>query len=119
MLFHSIADRFLKETQSMLFTSLLHRRRPQVRHGSRRPSRTRLLLEWLEPRSLLSVVNVNTDTDLTAPHTETTIAVNPTNPLNLIGSANDSQSIFNAGGQIVSATQYSRAHVTFDGGQTW
>jgi len=119
MLFHSIADRFLKETQSMLFTSLLHRRRPQVRHASRRPSRTRLLLEWLEPRSLLSVVNVNTDTDLTAPHTETTIAVNPTNPLNLIGSANDSQSIFNAGGQIVSATQYSRAHVTFDGGQTW
>jgi hypothetical protein len=91
--------------------------RPSLRSG--RATRTRLLLEWLEPRNLLSVVNVNTDTDLTAPHNETTIAVNPTNPLNLIGSAGDYQSIFNSSGQIVGATVYPRAHVTFDGGQTW
>src|SRR5437763_8807669 len=85
----------------------------------RRPSRPRLLLECLESRTLPSTLNVNTDSDLTAPHAETTIAVNPTNPLNLIGSAGDYQVVFDSGGQVVSATDYSRAHVTFDGGRTW
>jgi hypothetical protein len=119
MSFHYIADRFLKETQSMLLPTLLHRRQRQVRRARRRPSPTRLLLEWLEPRNLLSVMNVNTDSDLSAPHPETSIAVNPTNPLNLIGSAGDYQIVYNSSGQFVSSTGYSRAHVTFDGGQTW
>src|SRR5439155_18264165 len=109
----------LKETQSMLFPSLELRRTRHARRAPRRPSRTRLLLEWLEPRNLMSVMNVNTDTDLSAPHNETTIAVNPTNPQNLIGSANDYQIVYGPSGQLVSATLYSRAHVTFDGGQTW
>jgi hypothetical protein len=119
MPFHYNADRFLKETQSMLFDTLLDRRQRQVRRAPPRRSPTRLLLEWLEPRNLLSVINVNTDTDLSAPHNETTIAVNPTNPLNLIGSANDFQAVYNSSGGVVTLTIYSRAHVTFDGGQTW
>src|SRR5205823_1196887 len=101
------------------FTTLLHRRQQKVRRAPCRPWRTRLLLESLEPRNLLSVLNVNTDTDLSAPHNETTIAVSPTNPQNLIGSANDYQIVYGPSGQLVSATLYSRAHVTFDGGQTW
>jgi hypothetical protein len=63
--------------------------------------------------------NVNTDCEgVPGPHNETTIAVNPTNPLNMIGSANDYQERISRGGQV-NETQYSRAHVTFDGGQTW
>src|SRR5712692_9587896 len=103
----------------MLFPTLLRRRQWQVRRAPRRPSRTRLRLESLEPRNLLSVMNVNTDTDLSAPHNETTIAVNPTNPQNLIGSANDYQYVYSSSGGVISHTLYSRAHVTFDGGQTW
>ena len=64
------------------------------------------------------MLNVNTDTDLSAPHNETTIAVNPTNPLNIIASANDYQLTLSSGG-TVKETIFSRAHVTFDGGQTW
>jgi hypothetical protein len=119
MSFHYDADRFLKETQSMLFPTLRHRRTRQARRAPRRPSPTRLLLEWLEPRNLLSVMNVNTDTDLTAPHAETSIAVNPTNPLNMIGNVADYQAVFSPSGQLLSVTEYSRAHVTFDGGKTW
>jgi BNR/Asp-box repeat len=65
--------------------------------------------------------NVNTDSEVDlvpGPHSETTIAVNPTNPLNMIGSANDHQERLSSGGHILE-TVYSRAHVTFDGGQTW
>jgi hypothetical protein len=65
-----------------------------------------------------SATNVNTDCELIAPHNETTIAVNPTNPLNIIASANDYQLITSSGG-TVKETIYSRAHVTFDGGKTW
>lgn len=65
-----------------------------------------------------SAVNVNTDCEGIGPHNETTIAVNPTNPLNRIGSANDYQIFFTSGGYSL-GTVYSRAHVTFDGGQTW
>jgi hypothetical protein len=63
--------------------------------------------------------NVNTDCAPTSgPHNETSIAVNPTNPLNIIGGANDYQLGLNPGGHV-SETVLSRAHVTFDGGQTW
>src|SRR5579884_2043234 len=61
-----------------------------------------------------SAANVNTDCDATAPHNETTIAVNPTNSLNMIGSANDYQ--LRAGPNNTYETIFSRAHVTFDGG---
>ncbi len=65
-----------------------------------------------------SAANVNTDCEGTAPHNETTIAVNPTNPLNIIASANDYQLLVTSGGTI-KETIFSRAHVTFDGGKTW
>ncbi|WAH97386.1 exo-alpha-sialidase [Arthrobacter sp. MMS18-M83] len=64
------------------------------------------------------VVNVNTDCEGTAPRNETTIAVNPVNPRNLIGGVNDFQLSVSPGG-TVHETGYSRAHVTFDGGATW
>lgn len=62
--------------------------------------------------------NVDTDCEGTAPHNETSIAINPTNALNQIGSANDYELFLDSGGRI-NETIYSRAHVTFDGGQTW
>lgn len=65
-----------------------------------------------------SAANVNTDCEGNAPHNETSIAVNPTNPLNRVGSANDYQLFLSSGGYVVE-TAYSRAHVTFDGGHTW
>jgi hypothetical protein len=62
--------------------------------------------------------NVNTDCEGNAPHNETTIAINPKNPDNLIGSANDYQLRLSKGGTI-NETAYSRAHVSFDGGKSW
>ena len=62
--------------------------------------------------------NVNTDCEGTGPHNETTIAVNPTNPLNMIAGANDYQLALNPGGHVTASTE-SRAHVTTDGGRTW
>ena len=63
--------------------------------------------------------NVNTDCEATAgPHNETSIAVNPTNPNNIIGGANDYQLGLNPGGHV-SETVLSTAHVSFDGGKTW
>jgi hypothetical protein len=67
--------------------------------------------------------NVNTDCEGASgpgigPHNETSIAVNPTNELNLVGGANDYQLGLNPGGHV-SETVLSRAHVTFDGGETW
>src|SRR5690349_15556291 len=64
--------------------------------------------------------NVNTDceTRSVGPHNETSIAVNPTKPLNVIGGANDYQIGLNPGGHV-SETLPSRAHVSFDGGRTW
>jgi len=88
----------------MLFSTLLHRRKRQARRMPRHPARMRLHLEWLEHRNLLSIVNINTDTDLSAPHNETSIAVNPTNPMNLIGSVNDYQAVYNSSGGVVSLT---------------
>jgi hypothetical protein len=60
----------------------------------------------------------NTDCEGIAPRNETTIAVNPTNGLNIIGGANDYQLSLSPGGTVYE-TIYSRAHVTFDGGHTW
>ncbi len=65
-----------------------------------------------------SGANANTDCDGANPHNETSIAVNPTDPDNMIGGANDYQLGLNPGGHV-SETVLSRAHVTFDGGQTW
>ncbi len=65
-----------------------------------------------------SAANVNTDCEGNAPHNETSIAVNPTNSQNRIGSANDYQLTLSSGGTVFE-TVYSRAHVTFDGGKTW
>jgi hypothetical protein len=65
-----------------------------------------------------SAANVNTDCERNLPHNETSIAVNPTNPLNMIGGANDYQLAINPGGHV-SETVLSRAHVTFDGGRSW
>ena len=66
-----------------------------------------------------SASNVNTDCEQAAgPHNETSIAVNPTNPLNQIGGANDYQLTLSSGGYVYE-TVLTRAHVTFDGGQTW
>ena len=65
-----------------------------------------------------SAANVNTDCEENGPHNETSIAVNPQNPDNIIGGANDYQLGLNPGGHV-SETLLSRAHVSFDGGQTW
>lgn len=66
----------------------------------------------------LGAANVNTDCESNSPHNETSIAVNPTNQLNLIGSANDYQLLLSSGGTVYE-TVYSRANATFDGGATW
>ncbi len=68
--------------------------------------------------STSSAANVDTDCEGTAPHNETSIAIDPTNPLHRLGSANDYQLFLSSGGQI-NETIFSRAHVTFDGGKTW
>ncbi len=65
-----------------------------------------------------AAANVNTDCDATAPHNETSIAVNPTDTSNMIGGANDYQLNLSSGGTI-NETIFTRAHVTFDGGRTW
>jgi hypothetical protein len=70
------------------------------------------------PSPICATSGPNTDCEGNAPHNETTIAVNPTNTSNLIGSANDYQLNLNSGGQLVE-TAFSRAHVSFDGGRTW
>jgi hypothetical protein len=62
--------------------------------------------------------NVNTACEHNLPHNETSIAVNPTNHNNIIGGVNDYQLAVNKGGHT-SETLLSRAHVSFDGGQTW
>jgi hypothetical protein len=62
--------------------------------------------------------NVNTDCEKKGPSNETSIAVNPTNPDNIIGGANDYQLAANPGGHVTQSL-LSRAHVTFDGGRTW
>jgi len=65
-----------------------------------------------------TAANVNTDCEENGPHNETSIAVNPNDPNNMIGGVNDYQLTLNPGGHV-GETILSRAHVTFDGGQTW
>ena len=67
-----------------------------------------------------TAANANTDCETTSvgPHNETSIAVNPTDPLNIVGGANDYQLGLNPGGHVTESI-LSRAHVTFDGGHTW
>jgi hypothetical protein len=62
--------------------------------------------------------NVSTDCDPNSLHNETSIAVNPTNPLNIVGGANDLQLTLNPGGQVHNTSLW-RAHVSSDGGKTW
>ena len=65
--------------------------------------------------------NKNTDcNEVTSvgPHNETSIAINPTNALNIIGGANDYQLSLNPAGHLTEEVR-SRAHVSFDGGNTW
>jgi len=65
-----------------------------------------------------ATANVDTDCEKRGPSNETSIAVNPTNALNMIGGANDYQLAVNPGGHVT-VSVLSRAHVTFDGGHTW
>ena len=65
-----------------------------------------------------TTANVNTDCENRGPTNETSIAVNPKNPDNIIGGANDYQLALNPGGHV-SESVLSRAHVTFDAGKTW
>jgi hypothetical protein len=62
--------------------------------------------------------NVNTDT-VDQISNETSIAVNPTNPNNLIGSANNYQLTIDPRTGAIKETLLSSAHVSFDGGATW
>ncbi len=62
--------------------------------------------------------NVNVSCEGTGPHNETSIAVNPTDPDNLISGANDYQLAINPGGHVTASTR-SRATVSFDGGKSW
>ena len=65
-----------------------------------------------------TAANVNTSCEHNVPHNETSIAVNPVNHNNIIGGANDYELAVTKGGHV-SETLLSRAHVSFDGGQTW
>jgi hypothetical protein len=67
---------------------------------------------------ICSTSGPNTDCEGVAPHNETSIATNPTNPQNMIAGANDYQLRTSRGGTI-NESVFSRAHVTFDGGATW
>jgi hypothetical protein len=62
--------------------------------------------------------NVRVDCENQGPHNETVMAVNPTNPKNLIGGANDYELSLSSGGALTE-TIISHAHVSFDGGKTW
>src|SRR5215472_7120007 len=64
--------------------------------------------------------NVNTDCaqGTVGPHNETSIAVDPTNALHMIGGVNDYQLSLNPDGHVAE-TILSQAHVTFDGGKSW
>src|SRR5512140_2745912 len=65
-----------------------------------------------------NAANVNTDCEGTGPHNESSIAVNPLHPNNIIGGLNDYQLGLNPGGHVTETT-LSRAHVSMDGGKSW
>lgn len=62
--------------------------------------------------------NVNTDCEAPSPHNETAIAIDPLNPLNIVGGVGDYQIWLSAGG-VQHFRHYSRPRVSFDGGRTW
>lgn len=64
--------------------------------------------------------NVNTDCgqSTVGPHNETSIAVDPNNPLHMVGGVNDYELSLNPDGHVAE-TILSQAHVTFDGGKSW
>ena len=67
-----------------------------------------------------SDANVNTDCAqaTVGAHNETSIAVDPTDPMHMVGGANDYQLSLNPDGHVAE-TILSQAHVTFDGGKGW
>jgi hypothetical protein len=67
-----------------------------------------------------NAANVNTDVIETnkTPHNETSVAVNPTNALNMVGAVNDYQVAVNASGHVYE-TAITRVRVTNDGGKSW
>jgi hypothetical protein len=67
-----------------------------------------------------NAANVNTDVIETNParHNETSIAVNPTNPLNMVGAVNDIQLSVNPGGHLYEGG-ITRVRMTNDGGKSW
>jgi hypothetical protein len=69
-------------------------------------------------RQLTANVNTDCETSSVGPHNETSIAINPTDPNNMVGGLNDYQLGLNSGGHVTESV-LSRAHVTFDGGKTW
>ena len=70
------------------------------------------------PSAALAGFNVNTNTvDQIA--NETSLAVNPTNTNNIVGSTNDYQITTAPNGAVLTETVISDAQVSFDGGQTW
>jgi hypothetical protein len=65
-----------------------------------------------------AAANVNTDCEVASPSNETSIAVNPTDPLNLVASANDFH-YWLSSERTVYFTSLSRARMSTDGGRTW
>jgi hypothetical protein len=83
---------------------------PAGKSSGPRPRPTRSLrpnLEWLEGRCLLSNVDVS---NISGYQGETAIAINPTNPQNMIIGSNDLSGL--SGG-------FTRAYFTTNGGTTW
>src|SRR5262249_11299742 len=77
-----------------------------------RPARTfRPFLESLETRALPSATTLSPTVNVSrmpGPQSEVSIAINPTNPLNLVAVANDINNLSHVG-----------TWVSFDGGSTW
>jgi hypothetical protein len=70
------------------------------------------------PSASLAGFNVNTN-NVDQIVNETSLAVNPKNTNNLIGSTNDYQITTAPNGAVLTETVISDAQVSFDGGQTW
>jgi hypothetical protein len=78
--------------------------------GRARASVGRIVMESLEPRCLLAALAVGPNVDLTRDavnQSETSIAINPTNPLNMAASANENDVV----GMFLG--------ISNDGGKTW
>ena len=66
-----------------------------------------------------NAANVDTDCEPNEISNETSIAVNPLNPDNIIGGANEYQLQFTSSGKVGQISGLPRAHVSFDGGRSW